>query len=201
MHPVSVQGLRPPVLVWAAGNMLGCVCQDGSGIASGVHPHGLLIVHHRSVRQAAHVQLAHALLRPPYRKAYRTPVITVPQGYAWEICTAEGGWGLHNILQGRQHVLNGITNGIDMDEWDPARDAHTPAPFTAADTSGKAACKAALQAELGFDVDARVRIRILECRVYPKPGSNDVYGSVECRAAGRTGLKCGRQGPLCFGKF
>ena len=86
-------------------------------------------------------------------------MILVPQGYAWEICTAEGGWGLHNILQGRQHVLNGITNGIDMDEWDPARDVHAPAPFTAEDTSGKAACKAALQAELGFDVDARVSLR------------------------------------------
>jgi len=79
------------------------------------------------------------------------------QGYAWEICTSEGGWGLHNVLLGRQHVLNGITNGIDMDEWDPARDAHTPAAFDAQDTSGKATCKAALQAELGFEVDARVR--------------------------------------------
>ncbi|KAK9834131.1 hypothetical protein WJX81_000869 [Elliptochloris bilobata] len=83
-------------------------------------------------------------------------IVTVSQGYAWEICTSEGGWGLHNVLLGRQHVLNGITNGIDMDEWDPARDAHTPAPFDAADTSGKAACKAALQVELGFDVDARI---------------------------------------------
>ena len=109
-------------------------------------------------------------------KAYRPPLIAAPQGYAWEICTAEGGWGLHNILQGRQHVTNGITNGIDMDEWDPARDAHTPAPFSAADTSGKAACKAALQAELGFDVDARVRIRALECSVCPRPGNSDVHG-------------------------
>ena len=135
----------------------GCVCQDGSGTASDGYPHGLLIVRHPLVRQAAHVQLAHARHRHANMKAHRAPRIAMPQGYAWEICTGEGGWGLHNILQGRQHVTNGITNGIDMDEWDPARDAHTPAPFSAADTSGKAACKAALQAELGFDVDARVR--------------------------------------------
>lgn len=79
------------------------------------------------------------------------------QGYAWEVCTAEGGWGLHHVLQGRKHVLNGITNGVDTDEWDPATDGHTPAAFDAGDTAGKAACKAALQAELGFAVDARVR--------------------------------------------
>ena len=36
------------------------------------------------------------------------------QGYAWEITTPEGGWGLDRVLQSRQHVLNGITNGIDM---------------------------------------------------------------------------------------
>ena len=36
------------------------------------------------------------------------------QGYAWEITTPEGGWGLDCVLQSRQHVLNGITNGIDM---------------------------------------------------------------------------------------
>ena len=64
-------------------------------------------------------------------------------------------------------MLNGITNGIDMDEWDPARDAQTPAPFTAEDTSGKAACKAALQAELGLDVDARVSPWPVGSRVHP----------------------------------
>jgi starch synthase len=79
------------------------------------------------------------------------------QGYAWEVCTAEGGWGLHHVLQGRKRVLDGITNGVDTAEWDPATDAHTPAAFDAGDTAGKAACKAALQAELGFEVDARVR--------------------------------------------
>jgi starch synthase len=78
------------------------------------------------------------------------------QGYAWEITTPEGGWGLDKVLQSRQHVLNGITNGIDMAEWDPATDAHTPAPFSVSDLSGKAACKAALQAELGFEQNHEV---------------------------------------------
>ena len=45
------------------------------------------------------------------------------QGYAWEITTPEGGWGLDRVLQSRQHVLNGITNGIDMQ-------ARAPCPFS-----------------------------------------------------------------------
>ena len=79
------------------------------------------------------------------------------QGYAWEITTLEGGWGLHEVLQARQHVLNGITNGIDLSEWDPQHDTHTAMPYSADDMGGKAACKAALQAELGLDVNAEVR--------------------------------------------
>lgn len=80
-------------------------------------------------------------------------VVTVSEGYAWEITTAEGGWGLDKVLQARQHVLNGITNGIDLDEWDPEFDAHTVAPYSAQDLSGKAACKEALQRELGLEVN------------------------------------------------
>jgi starch synthase len=82
-------------------------------------------------------------------------VVTVSQGYAWEITTNEGGWGLHGILQERQGKLNGITNGIDMNEWDPEHDVHAPAAYSVQDLSGKAACKAALQKELGFEVSPK----------------------------------------------
>jgi glycogen synthase len=78
------------------------------------------------------------------------------QGYAWEITTAEGGWGLDKVLQARQHVLNGITNGIDLDEWDPEFDKHTVAPYSSQDLGGKAACKEALQRELGLEVNPDV---------------------------------------------
>lgn len=53
-------------------------------------------------------------------------------------------------------MLNGITNGIDLDEWDPEFDAHTVAPYSAQDLSGKAACKEALQRELGLEVNPDV---------------------------------------------
>ena len=58
------------------------------------------------------------------------------QGYAWEITTSEGGWGLHEVLQSRQDKLNGIVNGIDMSEWDPSNDADTAAAYSVDDLSG-----------------------------------------------------------------
>ena len=58
------------------------------------------------------------------------------QGYAWEITTVEGGWGMDGVLKARQHVLNGIANGIDMQEWDPETDEFTAAKYSLADPSG-----------------------------------------------------------------
>ncbi|XP_021729114.1 starch synthase 1, chloroplastic/amyloplastic-like [Chenopodium quinoa] len=77
-------------------------------------------------------------------------ILTVSQGYSWEITTVEGGYGLHELLTSRKFVLNGIINGINTSEWDPSNDAHIAAPYSIDDLSGKAQCKAALQKELGL---------------------------------------------------
>lgn len=37
-----------------------------------------------------------------------------PQGYAWEITTAEGGYGLNGLLSGRKNVLNGTSLELCM---------------------------------------------------------------------------------------
>ena len=79
-------------------------------------------------------------------------ILTVSQGYVWEITTKEGGWGLDELLQSRESVINGITNGIDVDDWNPASDKYTPFHYSTVDLSGKAKCKAALQLELGLTV-------------------------------------------------
>ena len=60
------------------------------------------------------------------------------QGYAWEITTSEGGWGLDQVLKSRQHVLDGIANGIDMDEWDPATDAFLEENYSSSNLAGAA---------------------------------------------------------------
>ncbi|KAM0069267.1 putative starch synthase [Helianthus debilis subsp. tardiflorus] len=79
-------------------------------------------------------------------------ILTVSEGYAWEITTPEGGYGLHELLTSRKFVVNGITNGIDITEWDPSSDEHISSHYTADDLSGKMECKIALQKELGLPI-------------------------------------------------
>ncbi|KAJ9147615.1 hypothetical protein P3X46_029753 [Hevea brasiliensis] len=84
-------------------------------------------------------------------------VVTVSHGYAWELKTSEGGWGLHNIISENDWKLRGIVNGIDAKEWNPLFDIHltsdgyTNYSLETLDT-GKPQCKAALQKELGLPI-------------------------------------------------
>lgn len=64
---------------------------------------------------------------------------TVSPTYAREIQTPEAGDGLDGVLRARANVLTGIVNGIDTEAWDPSRDAHLPAPFSADALEGKEA--------------------------------------------------------------
>ncbi|XP_075104702.1 soluble starch synthase 1, chloroplastic/amyloplastic isoform X4 [Nicotiana tabacum] len=79
-------------------------------------------------------------------------ILTVSQGYSWEITTPEGGYGLHELLSSRKSVLNGITNGIDVSDWNPSTDEHTASHYSIRDLSGKVKCKTALQKELGLPI-------------------------------------------------
>ena len=69
---------------------------------------------------------------------------TVSRRYAFEIQTAENGYGLDWLLRERANRLIGITNGVDYDVWNPATDKDLPAHFNASDVSGKLECKRAL---------------------------------------------------------
>ncbi|KAI3952055.1 hypothetical protein MKW92_019765 [Papaver armeniacum] len=64
-------------------------------------------------------------------------ILTVSKGYAWEITIVEGGYGLDGLISSRESVLDGITNGIDVDEWDPSSDVHIPFHYSIDDLSGK----------------------------------------------------------------
>lgn len=80
-------------------------------------------------------------------------ISTVSPRYAEEIQTSPLGCGLEGVLQNRRDVLSGILNGMDADEWNPATDPHIARQYDAATfVEGKAACKAALQQELGLPV-------------------------------------------------
>ncbi|HLM75618.1 MAG TPA: glycogen/starch synthase [Polyangiaceae bacterium] len=81
---------------------------------------------------------------------HATIVSTVSPTYAVEIQTQEGGHGLDGALRDRGRDVIGILNGIDDKVWDPSSSKHLPTHFSADDLRGKAACKAALQREMGL---------------------------------------------------
>ncbi len=77
-------------------------------------------------------------------------VSTVSPTYAKEIMTPEGGFGLEGVLAHRRDGVIGITNGIDVESWNPETDRYLAANYSRADLSGKPRCKTALQRELGL---------------------------------------------------
>jgi starch synthase len=88
--------------------------------------------------------------------AYADRITTVSPTYAREIQTYEQGFGLDGLLRARADRLHGILNGIDTAEWDSATDRALAARYSADDVAGKAACRAALCAELGIEADHRL---------------------------------------------
>jgi len=81
-------------------------------------------------------------------------ITTVSPRYAQEIQTPEYGFGFDGILRERAADLVGILNGIDYDQWDPARDPHLPVSFDASNLAGKAAAKKLLLERVGLPVTA-----------------------------------------------
>ena len=80
-------------------------------------------------------------------------ITTVSPSYAREIATAEFGVGLEGVIRGRGTDVSGILNGIDPTVWDPAADAALARRYSAEQPAGKAACKAALQAQFGLGLE------------------------------------------------
>jgi starch synthase len=80
-------------------------------------------------------------------------ITTVSPRYAQEIQTPEFGSGFDGILRRRSADLVGILNGIDIDVWDPSRDAYIPVPFNGEDLRGKEQAKREVLARYGLPVD------------------------------------------------
>jgi starch synthase len=62
---------------------------------------------------------------------YADAITTVSPSYAEEITTPGNGMGLDGLLRTRRGVLSGIVNGVDVDVWNPATDAHLAARYGA----------------------------------------------------------------------
>ncbi|MEZ4236098.1 MAG: glycogen/starch synthase [Myxococcota bacterium] len=103
---------------------------------------------------------------------------TVSPTFARELVTPGGGFGLESVLLGRGVDLTGILNGIDDREWDPAGDPHLAEPYDADALEGKAACKAALQRELGLPVAPDAPLVGCVTRLDPQKGVELLVDSV-----------------------
>lgn len=85
---------------------------------------------------------------------YADSLSTVSPSYAKEIQTEEFGFGLQGILAKRGNEIQGILNGIETDEWNPATDPYLIKKYNATRIAGKKDVKKALQQQLGLNNDA-----------------------------------------------
>ena len=97
-------------------------------------------------------------------------VNTVSPGFAAEALTPEFGMGLDGALRAKGDRFVGILNGLDTTVWDPATDPDTVAPYSRADRTGKAACRADLLGAAGFDATDRGPVIGMIGRLDPQKG-------------------------------
>jgi granule-bound starch synthase len=86
-------------------------------------------------------------------------VLTVSPNYASEIsANSEKGVELDKFIRAVGGA-EGIVNGMDVTEWNPKTDKYVPVKYDKNTVfEGKAAAKAALQAEMGLPVDPSVPV-------------------------------------------
>ncbi len=108
---------------------------------------------------------------------YADVLTTVSPTYAKEIQTEAHGFGMHGLLADREHELHGILNGIDTQEWDPAKDPYLSKNYDGKHLAGKKAVKKALQDRLGLDADVEAPLLGMVSRLTNQKGL-DMFLSV-----------------------
>ena len=104
-------------------------------------------------------------------------VTTVSETYARQLMDPYFAHGLDQVLSDASWKLTGITNGIDVGTFNPETDPALPAHYNA-DTfvAGKAACKAALQQEVGLPVDPDAPLMVMVTRLAGHKGLDLLCG-------------------------
>jgi len=111
--------------------------------------------------------------------AYADKITTVSPSYAQEIQGETGGGGLHKLLSYRKYDLEGILNGIDTEEWNPAADRYIPRNFTAETIHLKKDNKLALQKRFMLTPDENVALFGFVGRFAEQKGLNLMRYAVE----------------------
>ncbi|WP_339725411.1 glycogen synthase GlgA [uncultured Paraglaciecola sp.] len=101
---------------------------------------------------------------------YANKINAVSPNYAQELLTPLGSHHLFNEFQNRRHDVSGILNGCDYSQWDPINDPHIAKNYHHGDLTGKKACKAELQQELGLPKKVRIPIIGMVCRLTDQKG-------------------------------
>ena len=97
-------------------------------------------------------------------------VLTVSPRYAEEIMTPEASHGLWHILRAVSEKTGGILNGIDYDYYNPSKDTQLANHFSSKRPAGKKKHKAAMQAELGLEVNENIPMVVVITRLVGHKG-------------------------------
>lgn len=97
-------------------------------------------------------------------------VTTVSPTYAEQIKTIEYGEKLEGLLSFISGKTSGILNGIDVESYNPAIDQALPENFTQKTLEKRSQNKAALQSELGLNVDDNVFLMGVVSRLVEQKG-------------------------------
>ncbi len=104
-------------------------------------------------------------------------ITTVSPTYALEIQTPEFGYGLDGLLHHRHNELNGILNGIDLEQWSPEHDTRIPQTYSAGRLAKKLINKTALQKHFALPENESIPVIALISRLVDQKGINLV---IEC---------------------
>ena len=93
-------------------------------------------------------------------------VTTVSESYARELMYPYYAHGLEGIISNASWKLTGIINGIDVNTFNPETDPALTTHYNADSfVEGKAACKAALQKEVGLPVEPDIPLCVMVTRL------------------------------------
>jgi starch synthase len=96
---------------------------------------------------------------------------TVSPTYAQEIQNSyEFGQGMEGVLRNRSSTLTGILNGLDQDDWNPAKDPFLAETFDADHLAARRESKTALQKSLKFTVDPSIPMLGMVARIDRQKG-------------------------------